>query len=295
MLKIIGKFFKWLGISILSLILIIVIYNIFDNNRIKVVEQEVEVVDLPEEFEGFKILQIADLHGKTFGKNQKRLLKKMNAIDYDMIAICGDMMDKHTEDNKPFFDILDGLENKENIFYVKGDTGLEAVNENIGKITSDGQLLIEKGCKVLDKPYAITRGESTLWVSRFINGTTFYNETGVDKDNDNSVKVVVTHYPRHENHYATDQNIPDYNLVLAGHYHAGQIRIPFYGALFIPDVFAPVYFFPDQKEVKGLITWGNTNQYVTAGLGANAPYKLLQFRLFNTPEINVLTLTKRAK
>ena len=65
--------------------------------------------------------------------------------------------------------------------------------------------------------------------------------------------------------------------------------------LFIPDVFAPVYFFPDQKEVKGLITWGNTNQYVTAGLGANAPYKLLQFRLFNTPEINVLTLTKRAK
>ena len=253
------------------------------------------MVDLPEEFEGFKILQIADLHGKTFGKNQKRLLKKMNAIDYDMIAICGDMMDKHTEDNKPFFDILDGLENKENIFYVKGDTGLEAVNENIGKITSDGQLLIEKGCKVLDKPYAITRGESTLWVSRFINGTTFYNETGVDKDNDNSVKVVVTHYPRHENHYATDQNIPDYNLVLAGHYHAGQIRIPFYGALFIPDVFAPVYFFPDQKEVKGLITWGNTNQYVTAGLGANAPYKLLQFRLFNTPEINVLTLTKRAK
>ena len=217
MLKIIGKFFKWLGIIILSLILIIVIYNIFDNNRIKVVEQEVEVVDLPEEFEGFKILQIADLHGKTFGKNQKRLLKKMNAIDYDMIAICGDMMDKHTEDNKPFFDILDGLENKENIFYVKGDTGLEAVNENIGEITSDGQLLIEKGCKVLDKPYAITRGESTLWVSRFINGTTFYNETGVDKDNDNSVKVVVTHYPRHENHYATDQNIPDYNLVLAGH------------------------------------------------------------------------------
>ena len=94
MVRIIGKFFKWLSITILSVILIIVIYNIFDNNRIKVVEQEVEVVDLPEEFEGFKILQIADLHGKTFGKNQKRLLKKMNAIDYDMIAICGDMMDK---------------------------------------------------------------------------------------------------------------------------------------------------------------------------------------------------------
>ena len=149
MLRIIGKFFKWLAITILSVILIIVIYNVFDNNRIKVVEQEVKVVDLPEEFEGFKILQIADLHGKTFGKNQKRLLKKMNAIDYDMIAICGDMMDKHTEDTKPFFDILDGLENKENIVYVKGDTGLEAINESTGEITSDGELLMEMGLVLL--------------------------------------------------------------------------------------------------------------------------------------------------
>ena len=116
MVRIIGKSFKWLAITILSVILIIVIYNVFDNNRIKVVEQEVKVVDLPEEFEGFKILQIADLHGKTFGKDQKRLLKLMNSIDYDMIAICGDMMDRHTEDNEPFFDILNGLDNKENIF-----------------------------------------------------------------------------------------------------------------------------------------------------------------------------------
>ena len=117
MVRIIGKSFKWLAITILSVILIIVIYNVFDNNRIKVVEQEVKVVDLPEEFEGFKILQIADLHGKTLGKNQKRLLKKMNAIDYDMIAICGDMMDRHTEDTKPFFDILDGLEIRK-IFFI---------------------------------------------------------------------------------------------------------------------------------------------------------------------------------
>ena len=48
MVRIIGKSFKWLAITILSVILIIVIYNVFDNNRIKVVEQEVKVVDLPE-------------------------------------------------------------------------------------------------------------------------------------------------------------------------------------------------------------------------------------------------------
>ncbi|MCI6456385.1 MAG: hypothetical protein MSA56_01610 [Clostridium sp.] len=293
MMKFMRKFFKRLALVILSVILIVVVYSIFDNNRIKVVEQQIVIDDLPEEFEGFKILQIADLHGKTFGKDQKRLLKLMNSIDYDMIAICGDMVDRHTEDNEPFFDILNGLDNKENIFYLKGDTGLEAINESTGEITSDGQLLMEKECKILDEPYAITKGDSILWVSRFITGTEFYQQTGVDKDNDNSVKVVVTHYPRHKYHYTADRDTPGYDLVLAGHYHAGQYRIPFYGALFIPDVFTPVYLFPDQREVKGLITWGNTNQYVTAGLGANARIKLLEFRLFNTPEINVITLTKK--
>ena len=115
MMKFMRKFFKRLALVILSVILIVVVYSIFDNNRIRVVEQQIVIDDLPEEFEGFKILQIADLHGKTFGKDQERLLKLMNSIDYDMIAICGDMMDRHTEDNEPFFDILNGLDNKENI------------------------------------------------------------------------------------------------------------------------------------------------------------------------------------
>ena len=82
-------------------------------------------------------------------------------------------------------------------------------------------------------------------------------------------------------------------MVLAGHYHAGQWRIPFYGALFVPDAFSGLYLFPNQDEVKGLITWGDTNQYVSAGLGASSSCKFLQFRLFNTPEINLLTLKSK--
>lgn len=79
--------------------------------------------------------------------------------------------------------------------------------------------------------------------------------------------------------------------MLAGHYHGGQWRIPFYGAIFVPDAFSDVYLFPNQNEVKGLVTWGDTNQYVSAGLGANNRFKLWEFRLFNTPEINLLTLS----
>ena len=274
-------------------ILVIILYNVYDNNRIKVVKETIEITDLPSDFEDFTILQISDLHGKTFGKNQERLIKLINSIDYDMIAITGDMVNKHTEDIEPFIEMLDGIENKEYIFFVDGNVDNPALNEATNEITEEGQFLIDKGCNILDKLYEIKIGESSLWICRFLNKDQFYTLTGIVEESDNSIKVALTHYPRHDYHFGEGTNTPDYDLVLAGHYHAGQWRIPFYGALFVPDAFSGLYLFPNQDEVKGLITWGDTNQYVSAGLGASSSCKFLQFRLFNTPEINLLTLKSK--
>lgn len=287
------KILKVVFAVIFIIIILVVSYNVYDNNRIKVVEQTVNIKDLPSEFEDFKILQISDLHGKTFGENQDKLVNLINSIDYDIIAITGDMASSHTDDITPFIDILDGITNKDYVFYAQGNVDNEAINENTNEITEAGQFLIDKGCNILEKPYEIKIGESSLWVSRFINKDSFYNLTGISEDNDNSVKLAITHYPRHEYHYGDGKDVPDYDLVLAGHYHGGQWRIPLYGALFIPDVFTNVYFFPKQDEVKGLVTWGDTNQYVSAGLGTNSKFKFLEFRFFNTPEINLLTLKSK--
>lgn len=287
------KILKIVFAVIFIIIILVVAYNVYDNNRIKVVEQTVNINELPSEFEDFKILQISDLHGKTFGENQDKLVNLINSIDYDIIAITGDMASQHTEDIQPFIDMLDGIVNKDYVFYVQGNVDKEAISENTNEITEEGQLLIDKGCKILDKPYEIKKGESSLWVSRFINNDSFYNLTGISEENDSSVKIALTHYPRYKYHFTEDQNIPNYDLVLAGHYHGGQWRIPFYGAVFVPDAFSNVYLFPNQDEVKGLVTWGNTNQYVSAGLGANNRFKFLEFRLFNSPEINLLILKSK--
>lgn len=289
MKKILKIVFTLICISLLMIIL----YNVYDNNRIKVVQETIEITDLPSDFEGLKILQISDLHGRTFGKNQERLIKLINSIDYDIIAITGDMVNKHTEDIEPFIEMLDGIENKEYIFFVDGNVDNLSLNEVTNEITEEGQFLIDKGCKILDRPYEIKKGESSLWISRFINKDQFYALTGISEENDNSIKIVFTHYPRHAYHFGEGTNTPDYDLVLAGHYHAGQWRIPFYGALFVPDAFSGLYLFPNQNEVKGLTTWGDTNQYVSAGLGASSNYKFLEFRLFNSPEINLLILKSK--
>lgn len=51
-----------------------VLYHIYDNNRFVIVEQNIIIDGLPEEFNGYRILQLSDLHGKYFGEKQSNLL-----------------------------------------------------------------------------------------------------------------------------------------------------------------------------------------------------------------------------
>ena len=95
-------------ILFLALVFIIT-YTYIDNNRINIVQEEVVINNLPSEFEGFKILQISDLHGKSFGKLQKHLSEKINSIDYDIIAITGDMKDVHSDNIDPFINLLKNI------------------------------------------------------------------------------------------------------------------------------------------------------------------------------------------
>lgn len=81
-------------------------------------------------------------------------------------------------------------------------------------------------------------------------------------------------------------------LVLAGHYCNGVWRLPFIGALYVPDNTLPRGgWFPEQSGICGLSRVDETQMYITGGLSTNSTVKLMPFRLFNSPQISVLTLT----
>lgn len=287
---------KKIIISLLLLfILAIVIYNIILNNIVEVVYTNVEIEGLPEEFQDFKILQLTDLHNKTFMGDQKYLIDKINSIDYDILVITGDMSnDNDIEKSDGFIKLLDGINSKNNIFYVDGNAGLIAIDESTNEITDIGRQLIDKGCILLDKPYVIERNGQRLVLSQFLNKSNYEKEYMETKEND--IKIVLTHYPRDKRYYeeVSVGNLPDYDLVIAGHYHGGQYRIPLIGVIFIPNPNPyGTRFFPEQEEVSGLIEWGGYNQYVSRGLGASGNYKFLRFRLFNIPQIDLLTLKNK--
>ena len=82
------------------------------------------------------------------------------------------------------------------------------------------------------------------------------------------------------------------DLILAAHYCGGVWRLPFLGAFYVPDSTLPRGgWFPDQRKVSGLSAVGESQAYITRGLSTNGSTPLMPFRLFNAPEISVITLT----
>ena len=81
-------------------------------------------------------------------------------------------------------------------------------------------------------------------------------------------------------------------LILAGHYCGGVWRLPIFGAFYVPDKTLPRGgWFPDQSSVSGLSEVGEAQVYITRGLSTSGSVPLMPFRLFNSPEISVITLT----
>jgi len=90
----------------------------------------------------------------------------------------------------------------------------------------------------------------------------------------------------------TERFLASPELILAGHYCGGVWRLPIYGAFYVPDKPLPRGgWFPDQQRVSGLSEVGEVQTYITRGLPTSSSVPLMPFRLFNSPEISVITLT----
>ena len=90
----------------------------------------------------------------------------------------------------------------------------------------------------------------------------------------------------------TERFLASPELILAGHYCGGVWRLPIFGAFYVPDKTLPRGgWFPDQSSVSGLSEVGEAQVYITRGLSTSGSVPLMPFRLFNPPEISVITLT----
>ena len=310
--------------TIILVLLLLVMYQIYDNNRVVVVKEIIPVPGLPRDWAGFTILQLSDLHDKRFGHRQQKLLQVINSLEYDLLALTGDMV---SADPQPFYALLEGLERREQVFFARGNHDPRDFNPDTGDRTDFGRALEARGCQLLDTLYPIKRGEHTLWVAGIMPHMILANQGTMKKEKTFAHPVPVRYWYRGEENRQTQTDISAqirpsdilvglthypltpgifqqtfsyqracYTLILAGHYHGGQFRLPFFGALQIPAPAGPGrILFPAREQVEGLGRLGPYHQYISRGLGASGNPRWLQFRLFNPPEINLLTLEQEAQ
>jgi predicted MPP superfamily phosphohydrolase len=191
-----------------------------------------------------------------------------------------------------------------------------------GKIQAAGITLLNAGCTLLNWPQVIERGGARLWFATDFSPTqsivavrqaqqklrTTKSQNEKDALNEQieyqgklqkiyaafqpaDTLIGIFHIPLTYKTLESPQGLPPYDLVLAGHYHGGQIRLPYLGAIYIPDDTLPWYgLLPPQEMVSGLFIGNGIQQYISRGLGASRRIPFLAFRLFDTPEINLITL-----
>ena len=113
------------------------------------------------------------------------------------------------------------------------------------------------------------------------------------------IQVVLTHTPLTDGYVADIISwsskedyfsLRDASLVLAGHYNGGQWRIPFVGPVYVPEL----GWFPEDSEVQGMSYPGGIPQHISPGLGSDPHYRGQPGRVFNSPIMTRITLTRKA-
>jgi len=279
------KFFKWLFIIFLIILFIIVYARYIGTMGFDTKEYTIESSDVPSGFDGIKIVHFSDLHYNraiTLEK-VKSIVSEINLIKPDIVVFTGDLIDKDvtltSDDYSKLSNVLGKINSKYGNYAILGNHDYQN-QENVIKVFENS------GFKYLDNEYDIIY--NNLNEEIFIGGinTVSYNLDDIEKtlsylSENNSVdyKIVLVHEPD-----ISDEIVKDYsvNLILAGHSHNGQVRLPIIGAIYTPPY--------SKKYYDNYYNLDGTSLYISSGIGVST----VNYRLWNRPSINFYRLNKEA-
>ena len=276
---------KFIFLAVAAAVLVaLVIWIAWGNTALELNTYTVSSAKLPESFDGYRIAHVSDLHNTEMGKDNEKLLAMLRDADPDMIAITGDLIDSRNTDIEVALQFVREAVKIAPCYYVTGNhearvneygelkAGMEAAGVTVledvkTKISMEGETITLIG--VNDPSYQTDYlfGDSETVMNTKLEE--LHTEDG-------EFTVLLSHRPELFDAY-TDHGI---DLVLSGHAHGGQFRLPFIGGLVAPNQ----GFFPEYDA--GIYTEGNTNMLVSRGIGNS----ILPFRINNRPEVILIEL-----
>lgn len=240
---------------------------------------ETIVVDsAPDGFAGYRIAVISDLHAKEFGENNERLLRFVEGLEPDLIAVTGDIL--HEEAQLAMVPaVAEGLAAIAPTYYVTGNHEWAA-----GAVRELEPLLETCGVQVLSNEYVMLEQNGdrlALLGAEDSNGYADQKTVGeladeVRREQGDVYQILLSHRNNRYEEYAA----AGVDLTLSGHAHGGLIRLPGTDGLIGPQR----EWMPDYTA--GLYDLDYGQMVVSRGLGNQLP----AFRLFNRPDVPLVVL-----
>lgn len=273
------KKFKGIRFLILfcSVALLFIIYVVVGEN-ILVVENYTYESDKVNQ--NVRIVCLADLHNKEFGRDNETLISKVKEQEPDIIAIVGDFNIRKNLDNSKVIKVLNNLKEIAPVYYVLGnhETYAASIGSTIVEdIRSTGVDLILTGMRDVEVNGQII---SIMGLSHYSNSSDKTKQLfeKLKAKNEKNFTLLMCHHPEYYMWWFKDK---EYDLMLAGHAHGGLVRIPFIGGVFAPEQgFLPKY-------TSGMYKDGESTLLLTRGLSKSSIFP----RVNNPGEILVLDVT----
>ena len=255
-------------------------YTTYVSNTMMIVKEDrIKSKSIPKQFDGVKIIQFSDLHYGTtfFEKHLKKMVKEINERNPDLVVFTGDLIDKEYKTNSDEIEMinkyLSRIKTKLGKYAVSGEEDNEDFTTIMNQsgfiiLNNDYELLYNDG----NEEILLVGLDSSLSGKQDIKKAYEYFST--EGYNSNIYTISLVHEPDSVSEMMQYKN----DLILAGHSHNGNIRIPFIGAL--SKVEGAKKYDQAYYKIK------DTHLFISSGMGTNGP----GFRLFNRPSINFIRL-----
>jgi uncharacterized protein len=267
-----------------------------ETETLEITRYEIENNKIPKEFDNFKIVQVSDLHNKSFGKNNEKLLNKIDSENPDIVVITGDLVEG---DNKNFhvaLKFLDKLVKKYKVYHIIGNHEQKSLIKKYKEEYKNYFKELDKKpiINLNNEKVTLSKDNSMINIYGFVIPLDYYpyffknfknrkkrlEDKFIVKSlgalNKSDYNLMLAHTP----FFFEDYEEYGADLVLAGHVHGGIIRLPILGGLLSPNrEFFPKYDFGKYEK-------NDTTMILSKGLGGSKV--LIRFNC--KPEIVSITL-----
>lgn len=235
---------------------------------------------LSDAYHGFKIIQISDIHyGSTVHKKElENMVEKINSLKPDIVVLTGDLLDERYEATEEVEEEISSILKK-----IEAPIGCYAITGNHDLNFSNWERIIQKSgfINLNDNYELIYKDQNPIFLAGLSSS---YDEKVQVTDKIKPIldyleseenRSIYTILLLHEPDFIDEFAYQNFDLILSGHTHGGQVSLPFLKPIVLPKY--------GEKYYEPFYQFENTKFYISSGIGTST----INFRLFNRPSINL--------